>query len=107
MFYLEIAAHLSAIATFLIAAGGYIYYRWDFYRKRVKLEKHLKEAKNTASDEKTGKKGQHTFIHLMKEAGLTEAEILQASFKSKHIERLSIKDPNSGRAIGLLFGCRD
>ena len=104
---LEIAANLSAIATFLIAAGGYIYYRWDFYNKRVKLENYLKEARKKASDDERGKKGQHTFIHLMKWVGLTETETLQASFKSNHIERFSIVDKKADRAIGLLFGYSD
>jgi len=67
----------------------------------------LKEARNKASDEESGKEGQHTFFHLMKEVGLTEAEILQASFKSKRIERLNIVDEKSKKATGLLFGYQD
>jgi|GEM_PF-4752365 len=43
----------------------------------------------------------------MKEVGLTETEILQASFKSEHIERSSIVDKESNRAVGLVFGYRD
>ncbi len=107
MGWLEIAANLSAIATFLIAVFGYAYYRWDLRRKRIKLEGYLKEARDKASDDERGKKGQHTFLHLMKEVGLTEEEILHASFKSEHIERLSIVAKGSKRAVGLLFGYRD
>ena len=55
----------------------------------------------------TVKRAGTPYFHLMKEVGLTESEILQASFKSKHIERFSILDKNSGRAIGLLFGYRE
>ena len=103
MIYLEIAAHVSAIATFLIAAGGYFIYRYDFRNKRKKLENYLQNSRNRASDSGQGKKGQHTVIHLMKEVGLTEAEILQASFKSKKIKRFSIVDKQTNRALGLLF----
>lgn len=104
---LEIAGQLTAIGTFLIATGGYFYYRWEFRNKRIRLEKYLKEARNKASDDERGMEGQHTFFHLMKEVSLTEAEILQASFKSNHIERFNIVDKNSKRAIGLLFGYQD
>jgi hypothetical protein len=104
---LEIAGQLSAIATFIIAGGGYIYYRWDFYSKRTKLETYLKNARAKASDDRRGKQGQHSYFHLMKEVGLTETEILQASFKSKHIKRSSIVDEQTNRAVGLLFGYRE
>jgi hypothetical protein len=104
---LEVAGQLSAIATFVIASGGYMYYRWDFYSKRSKLEAYLKNARATASDDRRGKQGQHTYFHLMKEVGLTETEILQASFKSKHIERSSIVDKQTNRAVGLLFSYRE
>jgi hypothetical protein len=104
---LEIAGQLSAIATFIIAGGGYIYYRWDFFSKRSKLEAYLKNARAKASDDRRGKQGQHTYFHLMKEVGLTETEILQASFKSKHIERSSIIDKETNRAVGLVFGYRE
>jgi len=103
MIYLEIAAHLSAIATFLIAAGGYFIYRYDSIKKRKRLENYLQKSSTRESDSGQGKKGQHTVIHLMKEVGLTEAEILQASFQSKNIRRYSIVDKQTNRAIGLLF----
>lgn len=41
----------------------------------------------------------------MKEVGLTEAEVLQASFESKNIEHFSIVEDK--RAVGLLFGYKD
>ncbi|MDD9912989.1 MAG: hypothetical protein OXR68_06450 [Alphaproteobacteria bacterium] len=102
--FLEMVAHICAILTFVVAAGGYFKYRYDFYCKRRKLEIYLEEAGKKAKSR--GKKGQFTFLHLMKHVGLTEDEILQSSFKSQCIERFTVPDA-SGLSEELLFGFRE
>ena len=87
---LEITAPWAAILTALVAAGAYVLYRWDIYSKRTELENYLKAEKAAARD-----KGQRTILHLMARLGLTESEVLQASFGSKHIVRRIAADPTT------------
>jgi len=95
---LEITAHWAAILTALVAAGAYFRYRWDIHSKRIQLENYLKAEKSAARD-----KGQRTILHLMARLGLTEAEVLQASFGSKHMVRRIAADPTTLRADAILL----
>jgi hypothetical protein len=63
-----------------------------------KLESYLKAEKNKEED-----KGQRSLLHLMIKVGLTESEILQASFKSHHIKRLEKLDPKTHMTEKILF----
>ena len=91
-------ANIAAIFTALIAAYGYGSYRIDRYLKDSRLVEYLKSEKNVKED-----KGQRSLLHLMANVGMTEAEILQASFRSKHIKRKLAKDNKSGRAEAILL----
>jgi hypothetical protein len=95
---LEITAHWAAILTALVAAGAYVLYRWEIHSKRIQLENFLKAEKTAARD-----KGQRTILHLMARLGLTEAEVLQASFGSKHIVRRIAAAPATLRADAILL----
>jgi hypothetical protein len=107
--YLEIAAHWAAILTFAGVFYGYCRYLRERRSKRLALENYLRDARDKSSDQ-SGKKGRHGIVHLMDKVGLTEAEILQASFDSKHVERFSVTEKGSDgvtRAVGLVFGYKD
>lgn len=91
-------ANLAAILTAVIAVVGYGKYQLDAVCRRKKLENYLKKQKTLSSDQ-----GQRSIMHLMAHLGLTEAEILQASFTSKQIARKIIKDPDTGYADKLFF----
>ena len=95
---LEITSHWAGILTALVAAGAYAVYRWDIHSKRIQLENYLKAEKAAARD-----KGQRTILHLMARLGLTEAEVLQASFGSKHIVRRIAADPTTHLADAILL----
>jgi hypothetical protein len=95
-------ANLAAILTAVIAVFGYGKYQWDACTRRKKLETYLKCEK-----EKGNNQGQRSALHLMARLGLTEAEILHASFSSKHIARKVAKDPETNRADALLFEYED
>ena len=95
---LSLLANLAAILTALVAVIGYGFHQWSQWQKRVRLENYLK-----SQQKKDGGYRQQTIIHLMAKVGLTEAEILQASFKSKKICRLVKKDKATGLASHLLF----
>jgi hypothetical protein len=98
---LEITAHWAAILTALVAAGAYVLYRWDIHSKRIQLENYLKAEKAAAGA--AGNKGQRSILHLMARLGLSEAELLQASFGSKHIVRRIAADPGTRRADAILL----
>ena len=101
MTYAEILSVLgswAAILTALIAVFGYLVYRNDGYQKRLRLEKYLKNEKQAGSD-----KGQRSSLHLIAKLGLTEDEILQSSFRSKHIARRVAKDKETWLANVIFY----
>jgi len=71
-----------------------------FLRKRKELETFLKQAGD--ADRKLGKQGAYGFLHLTTKVGLTESEILQASFKNSCIKRREKLD-QEGFAEKILF----
>jgi hypothetical protein len=95
---LEITSHWVGILTALVVAGAYIVYRWGIHSKRIQLENYLKAETAAATN-----KGQRSILHLMAKLGLTEAEVLQASFGSKHIVRRLAVDPTTLRADAILL----
>jgi len=101
---LEISSQLAAILTFIGAAYGYGAYRWKSRKKLKRLEDYLKRQKINGKGANSGFTGKHSVLHLMRHVGLTEAEILQASFDSKHIKRYTLASRETGMAQMLLFG---
>ena len=93
-------ADLASILTAIAAVAAWAYFLLARYRKRLRLERYLKGAKARAAH---GKKGQHTIIHLMAECGMTEAEILDAAFRSRKIDRPVRVEGASGRAVEILL----
>jgi hypothetical protein len=94
MAILETIANLAEILTSVIAFVAGVWYWCDQRQKRNRLEEYLKA--------NTGKTA-HTILHLMARVGLTEDEILKASFKSTHIARKLHENPDTHLADGLLF----
>jgi hypothetical protein len=98
MILLETAANVATIPTALIATLAAAYVWRDARQKRVRLEQYLKAEKVAGSG-----KGQRTILHLMANVGLTEAEILHASFGSNRVARKLGKDEKTGLANVLLL----
>jgi hypothetical protein len=98
MTVLGAVANIAAILTALVALGASVFYGWDRRRKRRQLEAYLKAEKATG-----GNQGQRSILHLMAKLGLTEAELLQASFRSCHIVRRIAPNPATNRAEALLL----
>ena len=98
MVSLEVIAHLCAIATAAVAVYGYIHYRRSIALKRKRLEAYLR-----AEKAKGGDQGQRSLLHLMAKVGMTEAELLQASFDSNKIERKIAANKSTNRAEALLL----
>lgn len=95
-------ANIAAIITAVIAVFGYGAYRWDRWKKCDRLENYLKVEKTKGKN-----RGQRSLLHLMANVGMTEAELIQASFRSKHIVRKIAKDHETGRADALLLEWKD
>lgn len=93
MFDLDALANVASILTALIAAGVSVYVWCDRRRKRMRLEEYLKAERGCA----------HTVVHLMANLGMTEAEILHASFASSHVVHKVRKDYETSLASQLLF----
>ena len=95
---LENIANLATIVTALFATWAYAAYRYRGFVNKQKLEAYLQSEKQSQKDN-----GRRTLLHLMAKLGLTEAEILQASFGSKKIIRKLASDSETNRATAILF----
>jgi hypothetical protein len=102
MHSLETLANIAEILTAIVASIAYAAYRIDQHRKMTKLEDYLRREKadNPA-------KHIHTVLHLMAMLGLTEDEILRASFRSKHIRRAQHVNKDTGLTDEILFAFQD
>lgn len=94
--HLETFANIAAILTAIIAVWAYGRFLWERRQKRIRLETHLRGEKSRADN------GQRTVLHLVAHLGMSEAEIVDAAFKSKVIRRLVSVD-EQGRADRLLL----
>ena len=100
---LTLGADIAEIVTGLIAAivGGR--YLWLVRQRRLILETYLEVQR--ADDQASGKQGGgvRSVLHLMGYAAMTEPEVLDAAFASRHIRSFTHNDPATGRSDALLF----
>jgi hypothetical protein len=99
-------ANLSAILTALVAVFAYGIFQWGQYSKLQLLQEYLKDEKVKGLTTATNK-GQRSILHLIAKLGMTEAEILQASFRSKYIKRAISTNVITGMAADLLLEYND
>ncbi|MBT4906419.1 MAG: hypothetical protein HOK98_07480 [Rhodospirillaceae bacterium] len=100
--WLGLIANIAAIVTALVAFAGSLWYVVERGTKRRRLEAYLKAERDAEGD-----KGQRSVLHLVARVGLTEQEILQASFRSKHIGRVLTTNKLDGMAKDILLEYRD
>ena len=100
--WLGLVANIAAIVTALVAFAGSAWFVMERSAKRRRLEAYLKDARDAGKD-----KGQRSILHLIARVGLTEQEILQASFRSKHIGRVLTTNTTDGIAKDILLEYRD
>jgi hypothetical protein len=82
-------ADLASILTAVVAVIWFGYATLDRFRKRRKLEEYLLRKWRAYDAETDTGLYRHTIVHLMTELGLTEDEVLQASFRSHQIKRIA------------------
>ena len=96
--WLEVLAHCAAIGTAAVAAVGYGRYVLGQRRRRKALEAYLRSERDRGKDE-----GMRRLLHLMAKVGMTESELIQASFASRVIERRVSPNKDNNRAEALLL----
>jgi hypothetical protein len=96
---LELFANLASVLTAVVAALATVYFWNDKRSKRHRLENYLRRRKQ----DPLASTYQHTILHLMAKLGMTEEEILHASFSSCHIVCKIRADHSSGLATELVF----
>ena len=99
----DLTSILTLIITFIgavVGIYGYTRYRYDLCRKSKGLEKYLRDEKTQS---KGADKGQRSILHIIRYVGLTEDEIIQASFRNPRIARRVTTDHQTGLARDLLF----
>ncbi|UJW86208.1 hypothetical protein [Devosia sp. SL43] len=97
---LEVISDLASIATALIAMAASGLYLVDKRKKLRRLESYLKEQKTKPLG--SADQGQRTLLHLVANLGMTEGEVMDASFRRKKIRRLVGQDAR-GYASHLLL----
>ena len=95
--YITLGGSWAAIFTALVAVFGYGKYLFEQRGRRRRLERYLKREKAKAG------RGQRSTFHLIAKLGMTEAEILKASFQSKRVVRRVGVDKETGLANAILF----
>ncbi len=100
--WLGLLANIAAIVTAVVAFAGSAWYVVERRAKRLRLESYLKAERDAGKD-----KGQRSMLHLVARVGLTEQEVLQASFRSRHIARVLTTNKLDGMAKDILFEYRD
>jgi hypothetical protein len=96
--YIEIAGNWAAILTAGVATFAFGKYLFDKRARKEALEKYLKGEKSKGEDQ-----GQRSIVHLVARLGMTEAQILEASFQSDKIARRVAADKETGRASDILL----
>jgi hypothetical protein len=92
---LQALADLASIITAVIAAGAAVWYFRQRRQKTLSLENYLKV-------ETGGNETRRTVTHLAAVLGMTEADVIDAAIRSRHIER-SATPPMMGAPSMLLF----
>jgi hypothetical protein len=98
-----IVAHVAQILTAIIAACAWARFELSAWWKMKSLEFYLKNEKRYAGSRTREDRGQRSILHLMARLRLTESEILQASFKSRHIRRILTSDEATRLAKDILI----
>jgi hypothetical protein len=97
---LQSAANIADILTPVAGILVWLSYKMSFYRKKKRLESHLKAKK------KTEDRSKRTLLGLTIDTGLTTDELLKASFNSRHIKRLK-EVGDDGKTVSILFEYRE
>lgn len=100
---IELTSHVAAIATAILAAWAWLVFVRAGWKRRQKLEEHLRAEKVAGLDQ-----GQRTVLSLMADLGMTETQVLDAAFSSKNVRRRVQTDAeNKARTLLLEYTTGD
>ena len=91
---------IATIATACVAVVAFSQYQFARCKRVVALENYLRRDRDERGPDDRGRR---TVLHLMAALAMSEADILDAAFRSKHIGRKTAADPETGRAAALYF----
>lgn len=99
---LDAAAGTLTAVVAVWAWGQYQFGRWN---RRDRLEKYLARERPGRRDE--GDMGARTVLHLVAELKMSEADIMDAAFRSGLIECVKVPDRQTGRTTEVMLKLRD
>jgi hypothetical protein len=91
---------VAEISTAIVGIGAYAWYQLAALLRRRALEAFLKSEETQRSQDRAGLR---TVLYLASQLRMTEAEILEAGFKSRKIKSVAGFDKVTGRADVILF----
>lgn len=91
---------MASVATAVAAAGAWLYYLCLRCIHRRRLERHLLRAKQSA-DHAKGEVGRRSVLNTMAYCGMTEAQVLDAAYRSSKIKTAPRTDWSTGYAAGI------
>jgi hypothetical protein len=101
MNWLNAASDIATITLAIVGIGAYGWYQIDLFVRRRRLEAFLKgEVKGKRHKDDLG---QRTVLFLASQLRMTEAEVLEAGFRSKKIKCVPGFDKETHRADAIFF----
>lgn len=101
MTWLSIASDIATVTLAIVAVAAYGWYQVDLYIRRRRLEQFLKgEIKGKRHKEDPGRR---TVLFLASALRMTEAEVMEAGFKSKRLKCVPGFDKETHRADVIYF----
>jgi hypothetical protein len=101
MNWLSTASNIATVVLAIVGTGAYGWYQIDLFVRRRRLETFLKgEAKGKRHKDDQGRR---TVLFLASQLRMTEAEIVEAGFKSKKIKCVPGFDKETHRTDTIFF----
>src|ERR1700733_14978909 len=99
--WLAVGANLAEVVTGVVAAAAGIRFFWLARRRRIRLERHLKQV--LEYDAVHGGTGRRVPLRLSAELAMTVREVLEAAYVSKKIHRSLAYNPDTRRAAAIFL----
>ena len=101
MNWLNAASDIATVILAIVGIGAYGWYQVDLFIRRRRLEEFLKgEVKGKRHKDDLGRR---TVLFLASQLRMTEAEVLEAGFRSKKIKCMPGFDKDTHRTDAIYF----